>query len=153
MIKIWPLVPPDQRRQVLANHWICCDGNLWRYRRAVVAMSRDAGYLGESECPQEPVRLYRGCYAPREAQGVSWTADLKVARWFGSGGRFGKLGGWVYTVVAPVDAILGRFTEREEDEYVVDPSLLPRPRKVEIIREGQHVEPYHKGYNPLGIQP
>jgi hypothetical protein len=106
LIEIWPKVPPDQRRQLLADNWDCCDGNLWQYRNKVIAMFREVGYVGDLGCPPEPIRLYRGTVSPRWSRGVSWTTNLRIARFFADGGRFGPMGGFVYTVDVPREAIL-----------------------------------------------
>jgi hypothetical protein len=138
LVRIWPLVAPEQRHQLLAEWWVMCDGNLWRYRDLVVLMFRQVGYIGDPLPQQDPVRLYRGINRYRWARGVSWTADMKVARFFADGRRVGEsCNGYVYMADVPREAILGRFTERNEDEYVVDPALLPRLKRVEVVHPGE----------------
>lgn len=84
--------------------------------------------------PSEPLTLYRGAI-PRYARRMAWTTDLGLAQWFAH--RLPHLGpGYVYTVSAPPEAILCDVDAiegdggRREAEIVVDPSELPRLRRV-----------------------
>jgi hypothetical protein len=137
LLSIWFDVPPDQRRSLLEDWWDMCDGNLWHYRRNVVAMFKDVGYCGDALGPDKPTTLYRGTTHSRWRRGVSWTGDIKVARFFADGGRFGPMGGVVCAVVAPPEAVLARFNRRQEDEYVLDIDLLPRVRRLEVVQKGE----------------
>jgi len=150
LLKIWPQVPRDQRQGLLSNWWDACDGNLWRYRHQVIGMFRDAGYCGDDLALDTPVTLYRGTAHSRMARGVSWTGNIIVARFFADGGRFGPLGGFVYEVQAPPEAILGHFNERHEDEYIVDIAALPRLRRSEIVRPGEAAEGYRSHLKEIG---
>jgi hypothetical protein len=152
LISIWFSVPPDQQRRLLEDTWTVCDGNLWHYRRDVVAMFKDVGYCGDAPRPDKPTTLYRGTAHSRWSRGVSWTGDINVARFFADGGRFGPQGGFVYTVVAPPDVILGRFNDREEDEYVLDIDLLPRIRRLGVVQKGEGRSNWAKMFGETPIE-
>jgi hypothetical protein len=137
LLKIWSMVPPDQRQELLESNWSVCDGNIWRYRKEVVSMFKSVGYCGDAPRPDKPTRLYRGTAHSAWCRGVSWTGDIHTARFFADGGRLGPMGGFVYTVVAQPDVILGRFNDREEDEYVLDIDLLPRLHMLEVVQRGE----------------
>lgn len=124
-----------QRRSLLEDLWSGCDGSIWRNRKRAVALLVEAGYIGDLPRPDGPLKLYRGVYAPAHARGLSWSTSLEVARYFVRPfGRGPNRGGFVYTVLAPPEAVLAGFADRDESEYVLNPSGLPPVRRVEIIR-------------------
>jgi hypothetical protein len=74
--------------------------------------------------PVGPQRLYRGC-KPGGERAMSWTDDIRIARWFA--GRFSAvLGpGTVVSCTAPPAAVMARFLHgRGENEWVLDPRWL-----------------------------
>lgn len=72
-------------------------------------------------------KLWRGAIRER-ATGMAWTGDRDRAEWFAR--RFESLGAsaaqvWeLSTTELPTSRLLGRFTQRDEDEYVLDTSGL-----------------------------
>jgi len=87
-----------------------------------------------------PFTLYRGAAGRGEqrcVRGISWTGDLERAKWFAS--RWEDLHDpAVYTVTLPKSTVLAYVDERKEDEYLLWPYGLPRPRRV----RGRAREPY-----------
>lgn len=89
--------------------------------------------------PAEPLTIYRGA-TPHRARGMSWTTDPDKARWFTEyreGRSSSTRPAYVYTVVAPPDAVLadvdaleGGEGGRGEHEIVVDPRRLPKVRRL-----------------------
>ena len=81
------------------------------------------------EPPEEPLTLYRGADRDSGGRGLAWTTDPDRAKWFAY--RLGREGRTVFTAVAPPGVILAHFTGRNEDEYVVDYSLLTDIKELE----------------------
>ncbi len=80
-----------------------------------------------------PFTLYRGVTGrgeERRVRGISWTGDLERAKWFA--GQLGKNlhNPAVYTVTVPKSTVLAYVDKRKEDEYLLWPYSLPRPRRV-----------------------
>lgn len=91
---------------------------------------RVAGYTYDgqpAEPPTDPVTVYRGC-TPNGWEGMSWTADLAVAREFAGGRLRGRAAGHVYAMCATPDQLLAYVHEiaRSESEYVIDTSCVVR---------------------------
>lgn len=78
-----------------------------------------------------PFTLYRGVAGRGEARrvkGISWTGDPDRAKWFAD--RWGLHDPAVYTVTVQESTVLAYVVERNEDEYLLWPYGLPRPRRV-----------------------
>lgn len=88
----------------------------------LVALFRRAGYVSDGPPdPAEPVTVYRGELVGRSDPGISWTADLQIARRYAQG--YATLGHTrVMLAIAPPAAILARF--QHDAEVVVAPELL-----------------------------
>lgn len=104
-------------------------------REGWLSLFRFVGYVSDPPglpVPTEPVTLYRGA-PPRYARGMAWTATRATAQRFADGGIRGRHAGYVYAATVAPAAVLARCEGRGEDdepgeaEYVVDPSMLPRP--------------------------
>ena len=69
----------------------------------------------------DKICLYRGvsCYGVKE--GISWTADLDMAKWFAN--RFSD-DGKVFKTYVSKDDIICYFSRRGEDEYIIDPEKI-----------------------------
>lgn len=126
-----PMMTKTERAETLAEIWTSCDG-VWDWRDLVLGIFQEAGYSGDLPRPTEPLTLYRSVSVPRHRLGLSWTTSLKVAREFVAKSRVARSHrAYVYRAVAPPAAILAGFGERDEAEYVVDPSLLEGLKLVE----------------------
>ncbi len=121
----------EQRREWLIERWTSNKARMWGNRqRLAIEYFKEAGYLGTLPQPEAELTLYRGSSKPRYRLGLSWTTSIDVAR------RFVEMwftGGIVYSAIAPPEAILGGFDEREEAEYVVDPKMLRAVKRIEVI--------------------
>ena len=99
-------------------------------------MLHEVGFVGSGAKPTEPVTLYRGVGSPRYRRGLSWTTDHSVALSFARRSQNrGSDMGLVYEArdVAP-SAVLAIFLDdRKEQEYVVEPTLLPRLRRNTVV--------------------
>ena len=62
--------------------------------------------------------LYRGVPQNGVVLGLSWTTDLKTARFFMN--RTGERGGKIYKAVVPKSAVVAFYGDREEQEVVLD---------------------------------
>lgn len=132
-IALAPRMTPDERSACLAKVWTDCDG-IWPNRKAALAYLKEAGYIGSLPKPEAPLTLYRGVSTSRHRLGLSWSTNIDTARSFVRPfGRFANRGGVIYGAVAPLEAFLAGFNDREESEYVVDPALLRSVRQVEIV--------------------
>ena len=89
---------------------------------ALVALFRRAGYVSDVlPEPSEAVMVYRGELVGDDDPGISWTADLAIARRYAQG--YATVGDTrVMQATAPPVAILARF--RQDAEVVVAPELL-----------------------------
>lgn len=115
--------------------WTSCDAT-WPYRkRLLAALRRNKGVdwrhharpdaLGFHDRLPDVVTVYRGGTSRRVRYGLSWTTDRKVAEKFARGHRFIPV---PYPAVAcarvPKTSIFAVFTDRAEDEVLVDPRHL-----------------------------
>ena len=81
-----------------------------------------------------PFTLYRGVAgggSQRHVRGVSWTASLEKARWFGK--RFGLPNPAVYRAVVLEQDILAYCNERREQEFLVRLRPHLRPTLIERL--------------------
>ncbi len=87
-------------------------------------LTDDGKVLKYDELP-ESITLYRGAI-PEFAFGMSWTTDRTQADWFAHRLEPNRSGlvGKVYTITIPREFVIGRFSERREQEYVVDVTRL-----------------------------
>ena len=124
-------------REALLRWWPSLD-HTWEWRDALLNIFRRVGYLGTAPPPQAPVSVHRGVSTAEHRDGLSWTTDFERARWFATDSRNagGAEQGFVYSLEAPPEIVLGRFTDRSEDEYVLDFELLP----------GSHETPVRRSY-------
>jgi hypothetical protein len=75
--------------------------------------------------------VYRGVAGygeHRRVGGISWTGDLERAKWFAA--RWDLHDPAVYTVTVSKSTLLSYLDQRKEDEYLLWPYGLPRPRRV-----------------------
>jgi hypothetical protein len=129
-----PNMTRDELRGCLTDIWTVCDGCIWPNRHEALEYLRFAGYVGDLPQPAEPLTLYRGVFTSRHRLGISWSMSIDTARYFvRPGGRGPNRGGFVYSAVAPPDAILAGFDVHREGEYVVDPARLSKVQRVEIV--------------------
>jgi hypothetical protein len=122
---------PDRGWRLLADHWDAIDG-VGALRGLYLIWFRKFAPIGAT--PTEPITVYRGVTRPADGRhGISWTADVKVARRFAYCDRAG--GGakraYVYSALAHPCSVLASFTDRKESEYVVEPWLLLQVKLVE----------------------
>lgn len=129
----------DGLRDVLAM-WPCCDGgSRGSTGKAILRLFRKAGYVTDTpgHVFTEPTVVYRGNLGEDPRLGFSWTLDREQAAWFstsplGPCGRYlgldradsGKPKPTVWKATVEPEAILAYFTDREEDEVIVDPDKL-----------------------------
>ena len=66
----------------------------------------------------EVLTLYRGVPKTGVVMGLSWTTDLKTARFFKN--RTDSRGGKIYSAVVPKSAVVAFYGDREEQEVVLD---------------------------------
>ncbi|MFB7031004.1 MULTISPECIES: hypothetical protein [unclassified Streptomyces] len=85
---------------------------------------RAAGFTRDgcpAELPGGPVELWRGSMPERRAD-WSWTTERAIAEEY-AGGGFGRKAGRLYRTMAPAGALLGAYSGRGEEEYVIDTDL------------------------------
>lgn len=128
-------MPKDALADLLSTAWTMPEwpvggdpytAELWvRAFRAVGFVTTDDDHPAP---PAEPITLWRGA-VPAHKRGLSWTADRQRAEWFRDrfppsedGGPFKQAR--LYEVKVNPNRILARFTERGEDEWVIDPRRL-----------------------------
>ncbi|HBG47237.1 MAG TPA: hypothetical protein DDW94_09655 [Deltaproteobacteria bacterium] len=79
-----------------------------------------------------PFTLYRGVAgkgAARRVRGLSWTADLELAKWFSS--RYAYLSDpVVFKAIIPVENIYAYINERKEQEFIC---YIPKDMKLTKI--------------------
>jgi hypothetical protein len=104
---IWPLLHAPQRRHSMAE---------------LVALFQRAGYVSDGlPQPSGALTIYRGGLASMHGPGISWTADLQIAKQYAQG--YATNGeARVIQATAPPEAILAQF--HRESEVVVTPDLL-----------------------------
>ncbi len=102
------------------------------YAPEALEMFAAAGYVTDTEERLSgELTIYRGVCGDGEAAGMSWTRELKVARFFAQ--RFDWLGNpRVYRATVRAEDVLGYFEYRKEAEIVVRPSQL---RNVALIEK------------------
>ena len=94
--------------------------------RTWLAMFKSAGFVSDcgSQRPQGPVVAYRGALQTA-MRGFSWTTDPELADWFANRIDLVMPGeGRVFKATVAPTAVLGHFTERGEDEVVLNPFCL-----------------------------
>ena len=101
--------------------------------RKWVALFRAAAY----PVPAVPLTIYRGTTRGRR-RGMAWTTDLDKAREFADKcvTERGYREAEVVAVVVPPAAVLCHVNEHGEAEIVIDPSMLPAVRRIEIHPAG-----------------
>lgn len=75
--------------------------------------------------------IYRGVSVNRNPNGLSWTQNLKTAKWFAH--RFDTIEekGYIQTAIAKKEDVLAYFNTRNEDEIVYDSNKL----EISILEE------------------
>lgn len=117
----------DERTALLEQYWRFCEGRLWPHRQRLIVILSDLGFIGDRPPPHDALALYRGVCIPRHARGLCWCATIEHARRFVRwNGRGLPCRGFVYGAIVPPKAILGRFSTREGDEFLVDAVSLSR---------------------------
>ena len=74
----------------------------------------------------ETLTVYRGA-RPEYRRGLSWTTDLKTARWFAN--RWGK-GLPVWRMTVQIENVIAHFTGRGEREVIIHPDAWVEPERV-----------------------
>ena len=137
LIRLWGNVAEIDRPAMLAEWWPQLDFT-WAYRSDLLGMFVECGWIGTEARPTDPVVLYRGVAVRSHRRGLSWTTNEKMAANFAAAYRnarsAGTLEGYVFTATVPPDAIVAHLTDRREDEYVVNYSLMPRVRLLRTIQ-------------------
>lgn len=130
--KNWPELDAGDRAGALAAAWTMAEWpeqsmppDLW------VLFFDHVGYIVDGEPRDreqhlpEIVTLYRGATSDRR-DGMSWTGSRDRAEWFAR--RFEGLDSTrecsVWRIETPREHVLAHFTNRGEDEYVVDTSTF-----------------------------
>ena len=128
-----PEMTRQERREQLADIWTACD-NIWAWREIALRYLHETGYIGDLPKPTTPLTLYRGVSSRVHRLGLSWSLSRETARKFThpfSRGGIESSQAAIYEAVAPPEAFLAGFSDRDEQEYVVDPALLQAVRLVE----------------------
>jgi hypothetical protein len=104
---IWPLLHAPQRRHSMAE---------------LVALFQRAGYVSDGlPQPGSALTIFRGELVSSHEPGISWTADLQIARQYAQG--YATTGdARVIQATAPPEAVLAQF--HRESEIVVTPHML-----------------------------
>jgi hypothetical protein len=121
-------------RDILREHWTRCDAP-GETTEALRALFQRAGYVSDTDDRLTgELTIYRGTFGDDPSGGLSWTLDESKAQWFAARGARGVPRERSTSTVwrAKVDAadLLGYFTERNEDEVVVDPACLRELKQV-----------------------
>ncbi len=125
-------LPDREYWRLLAQVWIDTEFPSLRQATWLSLFARPRGEREHLMKPEEhaafialpnPVRIFRGVKNPKHERGMSWTVDKKKAHWFANRAWFGKgsKGGVVMTTVVPKGKVLAYFSERAENEIVIDP--------------------------------
>lgn len=123
---------PEETRDLLIHGWVMPEwpGQYSKDQWLAAFKSGGSEILTDYEKPFEPpesgtVTAYRSSFDSNR-HGLSWTRDLKTARWFLSRGDMSGQGRTMrlWTVNIPHQKIIGHFTGRGEDEIVADVSGL-----------------------------
>ncbi len=135
---------PAELREVLPMAWIQLHAPRQFPERALVALFRAAGYIGEEPAPAVPMVVFRGATSARK-RAMSWTRSQERATWFARrlnnkmGRVYGAIldaqsgispstgvqqRGRVYRATVSSEGVLMVTNERGEDEVVVDPRSL-----------------------------
>lgn len=75
--------------------------------------------------------IYRGVAVDRNPKGLSWTQNLKTAKWFAHRFDTEKDKGYIQTAIAKKEDVLAYFNTRNEDEIVYDSKKL----EISILEE------------------
>lgn len=131
MSGLWHLLPPDQRIAAISGAWPLADppGEFMPIPEWLEKF-RDVGYITDESgwatraTPPEQITLWRGGI---NENGISWTADQKVAVRFQHRFVPDKPPGKLWTATFRADRLLAHFNvvhRPGENEYVVDPTGL-----------------------------
>lgn len=118
---------------VFQENWGGCD-TTWNYRSQVLALLRRHAQIPLEHLSEDDqyvlrnlpplVTIYRGCSRDR-VRGLSWTTNRAVAVEFAEGHRGIRVPlAVVATAVLPRVKVFTVFSERSEDELLVDPDAL-----------------------------
>lgn len=123
LLALWPYIPDIDKPNVLRGTWPSCS-RIWQHKKQASLMWRYIEELDPTWKPTAPILLYRGVDNLDYLKGMSWTVDIKTARFFAEDHvGDGMLAGYVYTTQADPTAILA-VLDNVEGEYIVDPDLL-----------------------------
>lgn len=87
-------------------------------------------YKPREELP-ESLELFRGAW-PEFINRMSWTTDIARAKWFAH--RFAHKDSGLYTITIPSELVLATFDGRNENEVVIDNSMLME-EDIELIHD------------------
>ena len=94
----------------------------------ILEIMADLGYFADEQAPQdaptEPLTVYRG----GDDEGIAWSVDIDIARWFAKRFRPHKP---VYQATAPPEAVRAMLFGRNESEVVCDPEMLEDITEIE----------------------
>jgi hypothetical protein len=138
---------PKEVAKGLADAWTMCE---WprqamesKYWRIIFGMAlddhefiKDNGEIGLHSELEPTLTLWRGAM-PEYREGMSWTDDRDLAKWFATRLNFS---GCLYEITIPNDAILANFNNRGEREFVVDLDLLFEDDIQEVVEQGENNE-------------
>jgi hypothetical protein len=137
LVEVLLIVDSGLRGGILAEWWDAVESS-WQWRHELLRLFRSAGYVGVEALPSTPTQLYRGVNNRRQRRGLTWTDDAERACQFAlhhsSGPTPGE--GYVFSVLAPPEAVLGRFTEHGQGDFVLDFERLPRSPTARVVSAG-----------------
>ena len=82
----------------------------------------------------DEIVIYRGIRTgSKKINGMSWTTDIEVAKWFSKRFNLGQKVGNVYEASVSRSDILAYFLGRSEHEIVVDPRGLRNVKRIDVV--------------------
>jgi len=127
------LMTVPELQEALAMAWTSCHYPARTFGiRTSVDLFKAAGFISDRpgvELPTSDLVVYRGC-RPDGYFSLSWTTDYERAKWFAK--NYNSDGATVFRVEVPPQHILAMFSEREENEAVVNPWGMRRSTLAEV---------------------
>lgn len=137
LVSLAPCMVKEELTKILRSEWKRCEAHK-NYRKDFIELFYRTGFIKDDENVDLPedneLTIYRGNLGENEPAGISWTLSKEKAAWFSYyllSPRAAFLGIYkkdgiptVWQAKVKKEHVLGYFTERNEQEVVVDPETL-----------------------------
>ncbi len=123
ILQAWDHGPRVHGRDITSRRW--------------VELFKEAGFVASPDRPKPAgkVTLYRGAPTRTGGNGMSWSSDIAVAKWFRDRWRSRGIQAELYTTTVPADAILAMDDDRSESEIVVNPNFLRGKQRPVVVAD------------------